>query len=299
MQQDHAESKAEEKSPGAPGRGKASPEVTAPARAVLNLQHTAGNRATARILGAPAPGPAVQRTASGAVSVQRDEWTDALKKELGTSRVIPFEALAKTLVRAHRESSGGQPKAVTDKSGEKSGAVTGSKPGKVEGGKAEAGSTEPVTDKSVADKRADLRSLEERLRKGPSKLELENEELDRQLKALKAEETESESLREREAGLRHQPSAAEKANQAKKAELDRLEKRQKIAELKRKTSGRLTFRERADRELEDQLKELEDQQSKAEELRKWERKRKPLNPEGKSLSELMKGGPGRPRVWRG
>jgi hypothetical protein len=292
MQQDHAESKAEEKSPGAPGRGKVSPEVTAQARAVLNLQRTAGNRAMARILGAPAGGATVLRTASDAVSVQRDEWTDALKKELGTSRVIPFEALAKTLVRAHRESPGGQPKAVTDKSGEKSGDVTGSKLGKVEGGKAEAGSTEPVTDKSVADKRLEMRSLEERLQKGPSKLELENEELDRQLRALRAEQAQSESLRAREAGLLHQPSAAEKANQTKKAELDRIERRQELAEAKRKLSGRLTPEEQADRDLDEQFEQLKKHQALAE----FERQRKPLNPRGKSLPELMKGGP---RVWRG
>src|ERR1700746_2211776 len=123
MQQDHAESKAEEKSPGAPGRGKASPEATAQARAVLNLQHTAGNRATARILGSPASGAAVQRTASGAVSVQRDEWTDALRKELGSSRVIDFEALAKTLVRATgaKQPSDREPKTGTEKSKEESG----------------------------------------------------------------------------------------------------------------------------------------------------------------------------------
>jgi hypothetical protein len=319
MQQEHAESKAEEKSPGAPARGKTNSEAASQARAVLNLQHAAGNRATARILGAPAGGATVQRTAAlGAVSVQRDEWTDALKKELGTSRVIDFEALAKTLVRAHKESAGGKLKAVTDKSNEKSGEVTGTKPEKAESGKVEAGTKAPISKTSLVKEKASLRARETRFQRGPSKLEKEKADLERQgkklelrelrrgpskeetelrdlneqVEALKAEQAQSESLRVREAKLRHRPTAAEKANEAKKAELDRLERRQQLDELKRKMAGRLTPEEQADRDLDEQFEQLK----KHQELAEFERQRKPLNPRGKSLSELKKGGP---RVWRG
>src|SRR5262249_45406209 len=105
MQQDHVESRAEEKSGSGPARAKTVSELTSQARTVLNLQHAAGNRAMARFLAPPARAVPVQRAALSPVAVQRDELTDAIREVIseddGGEEVV-FPALAQTLVHSWR-----------------------------------------------------------------------------------------------------------------------------------------------------------------------------------------------------
>ena len=107
-------------------------------------------------------------------------------------------------------------------------------------------------------------------------------------------------LDEEEAELLRPETEGEKANEAKRAKLDevkkrkeagkdRVKKRKQVEELKRKLSGRLTLEERADRELEDQLADLKKEQEDAEKMRQFERQRKPLNPQGQSLTQILGG----------
>ncbi len=102
MQQDHVESKADEKSGRAPARAKTSPDLPSQARAVLNLQNTAGNRAMARILTPPAKAAPLQRAALSPVPVQRDELMDAIRTAYGESEVLPLEKLARMIVGSLR-----------------------------------------------------------------------------------------------------------------------------------------------------------------------------------------------------
>jgi hypothetical protein len=320
MQQDHVDSRAEEKSGGAPARAKASPDVTSQARAVLNLQNTAGNRAMAQILAPPAKKVSSPRPALGPVSVQRDELTDAIQNEIGPSLVVNYQSLAQMLVRNWRASEKeplgepdkpSAPKPVTDKTKDETGlagteTATATNVPKV-----------PVTKESLAkrrrelverekrlqgrpsvlelesqalerrEKRAELKELERKLGRKPSQLDIENSREEDRLTALKGERTEAEKLRKEEAESLRPRTEGEKANAAKRAELDRAKKRKELAEIKRKLSGRLTVSERADQTLEDELADAKKEQEDAEKMRQFERKRKPLNPQGKSLTELL------------
>ena len=174
MQQDHVESRAEENSGRAPARAKASPDLNPQARAVLNLQHTAGNRAMARILAPPAKGVPVQRAAFSPVTVQRDELMDAIRTAYGQGEVLPVEKLARAIVgslRASDRESGEEPEKRSDTE----------KPKKEETGQTEKqtvkvkeadGVTQlPLDEGALAKKRKELHAREKSLREGPSRLE--------------------------------------------------------------------------------------------------------------------------------
>jgi hypothetical protein len=285
----------------------------------------------ARILGDPARKAPRSPRAQNAVTVQRDELTDAIQSEIGRGRVVDYQALAKMLVRSwqatDKDSFDAEPKkAVKEKEKDKSDKTKADK----EAAKSSDVTKAPVDDKAVAKKRLAVEARERRAKEGASDLEKESEDLDvrqarldlgdigrkktphelelEKLEGLKKERTEEESLRKEEEELRRPRTAREKANLAKRAELDkakkrmaasdeRAKKREELDELKRKLSGRLTLSERADRKLDDELAYLKKEQEEAEERRKFEleRERNPLNPQGKKLSELMRG----PRVWKG
>jgi hypothetical protein len=320
MPHDHAESKTVGESANSTSRAKGGPAQSAKARAVLSLQNQAGNRALAQLLGPAANKVNGPRAGQGALSVQRDAWTDALEKELGTAQKIDFDALARALVRTSRargvEPSVEPKKSVPAKPGESSGTGTSAT------GTSPEGSAVPISETSVAHRKAALAEREKRLEAGgATDLERENQRLDlrdqtlklkelrrpktplemairdkdEERQGLEQEQTEAESLRQREKKLRHQPTKGEKANAANKARLDDEEKRKEIDELKRKLSGELTPEEKSAQELDDQLEDLKKQQQDAEAERKWERKRKPLNPDNKSLSQLLVDQKGRTR----
>jgi trichoplein keratin filament-binding protein len=148
--------------------------------------------------------------------------------------------------------------------------------------------------------RVKLDEQERALRRPKSPEEMEMLERGERLTALENEQTEAERLRKEEAELLRPESEGEKANQAKKAKLDeikkrkegdqdRAKKRKQIEEMKRKLSGQLTPEERADQELEDELAALKKEQDEAAKMRQFERERKPLNPQGKSLTQILGG----------
>jgi hypothetical protein len=344
-QQDHVESKAEEKSGGTPIRAKAGPDVTSQARAVLSLQNTAGNRATARLLAAPAKKAPLQRTPLSGLSVQRDELADAIASEWGSDTAVPYQSLAKMFVNSFR-AMGKEPveepekRSDTGKAGDET-AGTETRANEV------AKTKEPKTTltkdqlkRKVREKRRQVKESEKRFLEGPSKRERELESLElreqradlrlrqkaltagkspdklaldereEQLKAREDERDLADKLKKEERTLRGPQTELGRANQAKRAELDklkeedkqrkkeqadRLQKQKKLDALKRKLSGQLTPQEQADQDLQDQLDDLEQKQKDADKMRKFERERTPLNPEGKSLTKLMAG----KRYWRG
>jgi hypothetical protein len=321
MQQDHVESRAEEKSAGAPARAKASPDLTSQARAVLNLQHTAGNRAMARILAPSAQPVPLQRAAVSPVTVQRDELLDELRKAYGSSEDLPLERLAHMIVAPLRGSDrqpveGSEKASDTAKTKKKE-----SDPTKLAEKAKKSADAELLSSDELANKRTSLEEKEKALRERPEALDDQQYELGRRekrlkldkrervlgrkrspdqddhivrdvrLTALENEQAEADKLTKEEAELDRPKTKGEQANEArrakleeakksKKAEEDRAEKRKEIEELKRKVSGQLTPEERADQELEDQLSFLKKEQE-------FERKRRPLNPQGESLTKLM------------
>jgi class 3 adenylate cyclase len=100
MQHDHQVSKAREKSAGPAIRREASTNLSSDVRAVFELQRTAGNRAVAKLLGLSASavnGPRAHRSEAAPISLQRDQFDDALQQEnLGS--VVDYKRLAHALV---------------------------------------------------------------------------------------------------------------------------------------------------------------------------------------------------------
>lgn len=348
MQQDHVDSKTEEKPAGTPIRGKSGPELTSQARAILRMQTAAGNRAMARVLADPAGGASVQRTATAGLSVQRDEWADALKRVLektpGVKQGLNLEELAQVLVGAYK-SGGGQPlvgpkaspvpetaKAKPEGEVAKLTGETTTKPeaelsdeefqnqvnakkealAKREKGPSEARlkAEKEMESLNAQEKRLGLQKRQQLLKRGKSPEERLLEQSDARLTAREQAAKDAEELRQSEAEARRPQTYQERANQATKERIDRLNKRkeenkarlakrQELGELRRKASGRLTPQEVADQRLEDELEDLKKDAADKEEMRKWQRKAKPLNPGKKTLAELMKGSDKNPRVWRG
>jgi hypothetical protein len=100
MQHDHQVSKARGKAAGPATRREASTQLSAAARAVVDLQHAAGNRAVAKMLSGSARGahgPQADRGPISPISLQRDPLDDALKHEMD-GRDVDYLKLAHALV---------------------------------------------------------------------------------------------------------------------------------------------------------------------------------------------------------
>ncbi len=285
MAHDHAVSKTEAKSAGAP-RGKAGPQLPSGARSVLDLQNAAGNRAVARMLTAPpsrvsVPGAGRDASASAAVapvSVQRDELVDALKREMG-GQEVDFRQLAQTLLRGSETLA--------------KGTTTPPKDNKLAAKEKEAGTTATITTGTKLRTAGlagaglltveELRKRERQLRRPLTTRELAARAKHEELEEVEQQQDKADELRQREAKLRRGRTPREIANEKKKAELDAFERER---ELRRE----LTPAEIAARDKKDELDDLEQKKKDDEELRQFERKRKkPLNPQNLTMNQLLGG----------
>jgi hypothetical protein len=329
MQQDHVESKSEEKAGGNPARAKVTPEVTSQARAVLKLQNTVGNRALAGILAPAAKNAPLQRSALSAVSVQRDELMEAIKSEYGQTVNFPLERLAKIIVSSLRaserepveETSDADKAKKTDKSTKED--VRRAEKRAV---KLDETPKAPLSKDELAKKRKGLEAREKALSERPSDLDKEAKELtvfeekvkleeqERALEgqeglpdellnrrvrlaALKKEKANTEALRQEEAELNLPKTKGEQANEATRARLDEIKNRKKAEDDRADKRKQLAeMKAKLERQRSGQLtpeekedQQLEDDLAWTKKEQEFERQRKPLNEAGLGLGQILKG----------